>query len=119
LTRPFLQGFGHDACCLCLSATGDFFDNTPNVDLDRPASNQDGACAILSGSPFGWPDSQHRLPSFVFAKDSFWHAGKPFCHSSVGSLHGDSGEKEAGSGHIGSWGSWFPPAETINPLELP
>lgn len=107
MTRPFLQDLGHNAFCLGVFATGDFFDNTLDVGLDRPASNQDGACAILSGSPFGWPDSQDRLPSFSSAKDSFWHAGKPLCHSSVDSLLGDSEQKDPGSGRIGSWGSWF------------
>jgi len=115
LTRPSLQDPENGAFCPVPFATGDFVGNSPDGACDTHASKCGSLLATFSGSLAGWPDSLHQLPIFAVATASSWHAGKPCCHSSAGSLPGDCDETNADNACIGSYGSWSPlQGKTIN-----
>ena len=112
LTRPSLHADGHDAYGPGAVATAGCVRGNPHVCGDTRASTGDAGVASDVGSLFGWPGNRDQWPFWRAATGLFWPAGRPCSHKTVGSWHGDSAQRDTGSGHSVSCGSWLPPARS-------
>ena len=111
-THPSLQADGDGVGSPGAVATAGCVRGNPHGVGDTGASTGDVRVASDVGSLVGWPGNRDRWPFLRAATALFWPAGRPCSHRNVGFWHGDSAQRDTGSGHSASCGSWLPPVRS-------